>query len=146
MFYNKVSIPGVNHILAVAVLFGIVTIVLAPIIWETGSQISSRTVTISDVVDRSRERAGQIILPTHIQQQQQDGTASIYVSNIGIEDVLIHTVLIDGIESDFVLYDQDQSPTDTLPANHLGILEVTGTGDKVQIITTIGKFFEYDLT
>ena len=63
---------------------------------------------------------------------------------IGVEDIRIRTVLVDGYESPYVLNDQDGDKADVLAAGGLGSLGITGTGDRVQVITTAGKLFEFD--
>ncbi len=131
----------VNQIIAAVMLFGIVTAVFAPIIAESGLQIFSKSVSISDAMESSRDRTGQIMVATNT--QQQDDTVSVYLSNIGIADIRIHTVLVDGLESSFVLKNQDDVPTDVFHIDELAILEIQGTGDAVQVITDSGKLFEF---
>lgn len=133
-----------NQIIAAVVLFGVVTVVFAPLIVESGSQIFSRSVSISDVMDSSRKQTGQLVVATHIQYGQNGIT--IFLSNVGIEDVKIHTVLVDGIDSTFVLKNQDLMPVDMLAIKDLGILEIDGSGSNVQIITNAGKLFEFSMT
>ena len=143
-FIPQAPIDSVNQILAAVVLFGVVTAILAPLIAETGSQISGAGTTIADVVDSSRQRTGQVMVSTHIQSGNND--TSIYVSSIGTEDIEIHAILIDGIEVSFVLYNQNSDPIKILEADSLGVLGINGTGSKVQVITTAGKIFEYSIT
>ena len=129
-----------NQIIAAIMLFGIITIVFAPIIIESGSQIFSKSTSISDSMESSRLQAGQLIVVTHI---QQDENTVIYLSNIGTEDVRIHAVLIDGIETLFSLSNQNSMPIDVFSTGELGILNIVGTGDAVQIVTNSGKLFEF---
>ena len=130
-----------NQIIAVIMLFGIITIVFAPIIIESGSQIFSKSVSISDSMESSRLQAGQTMVATKI--QHNENTVTVYLSNIGAEDVRIHTVLIDGVDTSFLFHDQDLMLIDIFPAGSLGILEVEGTGYAVQIVTNSGKLFEF---
>ena len=133
----------VNQIIAAVMLFGIVTVVLAPLIAESGSQIFSKSVSISDTMESSRTRTGQVMVTTGT--QQYDSTVTVFVSNIGIEDIRIHAVLIDGIESPHVLEDQNSQTIDILESGNLGMIRINGVGDRVQIITDTGKLFEFFL-
>lgn len=132
-----------NQIIAALALFGIVTVVFAPLIAETGSQIFSRNTSIFDNLNTARQQTGQMLVATHL--QQYNGTASVYISNIGVEDTTVHAVLLDGTELPFILYDQDSAQIDTLHARELGILQVNGTGSKIQIVATTGKLFEFGM-
>ncbi len=87
----------------------------------------STTTSISDLMDSSKQRTGQIVVATNI--QQQDDTITVFVSNIGVEAVEIRAVLVDGARSHYVLKDQDSVPVQVLQAGELGMLEVAGAGD-----------------
>ncbi len=131
-----------NEIIAAVMLFGVITAVFVPLIADSGSQIFSRSSTIRDSMEDARMQSGQSAVATHA--QQVNGTITIFVSNIGVEDIRIRTVLVDGYESSYTLNDQDGDKTDVLAAGGLGSLDVAGTGGKVQIITTAGKLFDFD--
>jgi len=131
----------VNQIIAVVAIFGVVTAVFVPLIAETGSQMLSRTSSISDSMDISRQKAGQNLVATHI--EQRNGKTNIYVSNIGIEEIRIYAVLVDGIESEFLIKDQNSAGTDTLDSGHIGTISIIGTGDRVHVITTVNRLFEF---
>ncbi len=131
-----------NEIIAAVMLFGVVTAVFVPLIADSGSQIFSRSTTIRDSMEDARVQSGQSAVATHA--QQVNGTITVFVSNIGVEDIRIRTVLVDGYESPYVLNDQDGDKADVLAAGGLGSLGITGTGDRVQVITTAGKLFEFD--
>ena len=133
-----------NEIIAAVMLFGVITAVFVPLIADSGSQIFSRSSTIRDSMEDSRIQSGQSAVATHA--QQHNGTITVFVSNIGVEDIHIRTVLVDGYESPYVLNDQDGDRTDVLAAGGLGSLGITGTGDRVQAITTAGKLFEFDVS
>jgi len=130
-----------NQIIAVVAIFGIITAVFAPLIAETGSQIFSSTNSISDSMDISRQKAGQNLVATHI--EQRNGTTNIYVSNIGIEEIRIHVVLVDGIKSGFLIKDQNSTGIDVLDSGHVGTISIMGTGDRVHVITTVNRLFEF---
>ena len=91
-------------------------------------------------MESSRLQAGQLIVATHI---QQDENITIYLSNIGTEDARIHAVLVDGTETLFTFDSQDSVPNDVFSAGKLGVLEIVGTGETVQIVTESGKLFEF---
>ena len=133
----------VNQIIAAIMLFGVVTAVFAPLIAESGSQMLSRSSSIRESMERSNTQAGQVLAATHT--QQLNGTATIFVSNIGVEDVSIRTVLVDGVEAQYVLRDQDMARTDILTAGELGVLEVAGSGDRAQVITVAGKLVDFTI-
>ena len=138
-----------NQIIAVVMLFGITTAILAPIIAESGSQIFSKSVSIADTMDDSRYRAGQILVATGI-QSQNDSDVILYLSNIGVHDIRIHVVLVDGIDVSYTLQNQDgqQQASNTIPSDSLAVLQVhkeTGR-DTIQIITDTGKLFEFDIS
>ena len=137
---DAVIVP-VNQIIAAVMLFGVVTAVFAPLIAESGSQMFARSSSIRDSMERSNTQAGQVLVATHA--QQRGGTISIFVSNIGIVDVSVRTVLVDGADAPFALKDQDLAKTDMLAAGELGVLEVAGSGDMVQVITGVGKLIEF---
>ncbi len=131
-----------NEIIAAVMLFGVVTAVFVPLIADSGSQIFSRSTTIRDSMEDARVQSGQSAVATHA--QQVNGTITVFVSNIGTEDIYIRTVLVDGYESPYVLNDQDGDEAGVLAAGGLGSLGITGTGNRVQVITTAGKLFEFD--
>ena len=131
-----------NEIIAAVMLFGVVTAVFVPLIADSGSQIFSRSTTIRDSMEDARVQSGQSAVATHA--QQVNGTITVFVSNIGTEDIRIRTVLVDGYESPYVLNDQDGDEADVLAAGGLGSLGITGAGDRVQVITTAGRLFEFD--
>ena len=131
-----------NEIIAAVMLFGVVTAVFVPLIADSGSQIFSRSTTIRDSMEDARVQSGQSAVATHA--QQVNGTITVFVSNIGTEDIRIRTVLVDGYESPYVLNDQDGDEAGVLAAGGLGSLGITGTGNRVQVITTAGKLFEFD--
>ena len=130
-----------NEVIAAVVLFGVVTAVFAPLIAESGRHMFSTTTSISDLMESSKHRTGQIVVATNI--QQQDDTITVFVSNIGVEAVEIKTVLVDGARSHYVLKNQDSVPVQILQAGELGMLEVAGAGDAIQIILRSGKFLEF---
>ncbi len=130
-----------NQIIAAIMLFGVITVVFAPLIADTGSQMFSKSVSISDTMDASRKRTGEMIVMTGT--QQHNGTTAVFFSNIGVEDVRIHAVLIEGTESSYSLLDQDLAPMEIFPAGELGALEIDRDGDTIQIVTTSGKLFEF---
>ena len=130
-----------NQVIAAVMLFGIITVVFGPLIAESGSQIFSRTVSISDAMESSKLQTGQIMVMT--KAQQKNGVVTVFVSNIGIEDIKIHTVLADGLDSSYVIKDQDEALTDIILAGDLAMLEITGSGRTIHVITASGKLFEF---
>ena len=133
----------VNQIIAAVMLFGVITAVFAPLIAESGSQMFARSSSIKESMERSNIQAGQVLAVTHM--QQHNGTISIFVSNIGVEDVGIDTVLVDGIEAGYFFRNQDLTEIDILETGELGVLEVTGIGDRVQVITDAGKLVDFSV-
>ena len=130
-----------NQIIAAVMLFGVVTAVIGPLIVESSSQIFSNSISISDISKSSRQQVGEILVATNTHQKNH--SIKIYLSNIGISDIVIQTVLVDGIESEYTFVDQDSIISKNIPANELGVLEINGAGSAVQIITSTGKFFEF---
>ena len=130
-----------NQIIAAVMLFGVVTAVFAPLIAESGSQMFARSSSIKDSMERSNTQAGQVMVATHA--QQRGGTITVFVSNIGMEDIGIRTVLVDGVGATHSLKNQDLAIIDVLAAGQLGVLAVTGSGDRIQVITDAGKLVEF---
>ena len=130
-----------NQVIAAVMLFGIIAVVFGPLIAESGSQIFTRSASISDAMESSRLQTGQVMVAT--KAQQQNGIVTVFVSNIGIEDVRIHAILVDGLESPYTARDQDGAATDIIRAGELGVLEITGSGRTVHVVATSGKLFEF---
>ena len=133
-----------NQIMAAAILFGLATVVIAPLVASSGSQIFSNSASILDVLDGSRRQAGQVVVATHV-QVSGNGTA-IYLSNIGTEGLGIHAVLVDGGKVPYVLEGQEGGARDVLEAGGLGVLRMGVTGGEVQVVSTLGKFFGFTIT
>ena len=132
-----------NQVVAAVILFGVVTAVFTPLIAETGSQMFSRTASVSDSMESARQQVGQVLVATHAYQGNGTSLITVSVSNIGISDIAVREVLVDGTASRFVLRDQDGAPTDSLAAGDLGVIEVSGSGDRVQVVTSAGKLFDF---
>ena len=80
-----------------------------------------------------------------ISMDQESGVLSLDLMNIGIYEISIGIVLIDGVESPYTLTDQTLNPIIKIPLNQITLLDVTGTGGTVQIISESGKLFEFAL-
>ena len=132
-----------NQVVAAVILFGVVTAVFTPLIAETGSQMFSRTASVSDSMESARRQVGQVLVATHAYQGNGTSLITVSVSNIGVSDIAVREVLVDGTASRFVLKDQDGAPADSLEAGSLGVIEVTGAGDRVQVVTSAGKLFDF---
>ena len=132
-----------NQVVAAVILFGVVTAVFTPLIAETGSQMFSRTDSVSDSMESARRQVGQVLVATHAYQGNGTSLITVSVSNIGVSDISVREVLVDGTASRFVLKDQDGAPADLLEAGSLGVIEVTGAGDRVQVVTSTGKLFDF---
>ena len=132
-----------NQVVAAVILFGVVTTVFTPLIAETGSQMFSRTASVSDSMESARKQVGQVLVATHAYQGNGTSLITVSVSNIGVSDIAVREVLVDGTASRFVLRDQDGAPADSLAAGSLGVIEVTGAGDRVQVVTSAGKLFDF---
>jgi len=135
----------VNQIVAAVAIFGIVTAVFAPLIGQTGMQIFSSSVSISDTMESSMRKTGQVLVATHIQRDGGGETVTVYVSNIGTNGVGLRAALVDGTESALRIYDQDMQATDMLAPGQLGMVQITGSGDTVHLVTDAGKLFGFDI-
>ena len=137
-----------NQIIAAAILFGIITVVFAPIIVESASRMFSSSQSVSDMMENTREQTGQLLVLTHV-SHDIDGTYHLSLSNIGIEDIRIRTVLTDGTPSEFYVYDQDLIIIQVMPAQSLAVLTIQSPSvriDNIHIITDTGKIFEFHVS
>lgn len=123
-------------------IFGVITAVFVPLIAESGSQIFSKTSSVKESIEAANMQSGQILTATH--SCNYNGL-HVFVSNIGIVDITIRHVLIDGHGADYTLQDQDMNIVGMLRSGELGILNVTGNGERVQIVTNSGKVFDFHI-
>ena len=129
-----------NQVLAAAALFGVATAVLAPLAAESGRQIGSSSQNISDMMESSRQRSGEVLVQTWV--YSANDTTTLYISSIGHREVRVSDVMVNGTFAPYELLGQDGSETDSLKPGSLGVLSANGTGT-VQVISESGKLFEF---
>lgn len=128
-----------NQVLAAAALFGAATLVLAPLVAESGRQIGSRSQSVSEMMEDSRLRSGQVLVSTW--SHSSGGSTTVYISSIGQQAVAVSGAMVDGAPVPYRLSGQDSAETDSLEPGSLGVLSVNGTG-RVQLVSESGKLFE----
>ncbi|QLH07093.1 hypothetical protein [Nitrosopumilus ureiphilus] len=132
-----------NQIIAALLLFGLVTAVIVPIIIGSWEEITSNSVSIAEFMEIQQTQNGQIL---HlISMKQEPGSLSLDLMNVGIYEIGVDVVLIDGIAASYTLTDQSLNPIDVISLNKIVLLDVTGSGSTVQIISESGKLFEFVL-
>lgn len=129
-----------NQILAAAALFGAATLLLAPLAAESGRQIGSRSQSISEMMEDSRERAGQALVRTWA--HSANGNTTVHISSIGERAVSISAVMAGGAAAPFKLYGPDRSELGSVEPGALAVLEVNGTG-RVRAVSQSGKLFDF---
>jgi len=133
----------VNQIIATLLLFLLVTAVFVPVIISSWDEITSNSISIAEFMDIQQTQNGQIL--NQISIEQKPGILSLYLMNIGIYEITVDVILLDGIVSPYTLTDQDLNPMTVIPLNQIILLDITGTGNTIQIISESGKLFEFVL-
>lgn len=126
--------------MAAAALFGVATLVLAPLVAESGRQIGSSSQNISDMIKESHNRSGEVLVQTWI--HVANGTTTLYLSSIGQQEVRVSDVMINGTTTSYKILNQDSAEITSLEPGSLGVLLANGTGT-VQVISGNGKLFEF---
>ena len=126
--------------MAAAALFGVAALVLGPLVAESGRQIGSHSQGVSEMMEDSRNRAGELLVQTWV--YSANGTTTVYLSSIGERDVAVSGVVLDGAAVPYALSDQAGAPASYIESGGLGTLAVNGTG-AVRVISESGKMFEF---
>ncbi len=132
-----------GQVMGFIVVFSLSLAVLLPVMIYSQDKIIGTTQSVADIAAQSNLRISQNIVPTLI---YSDGaTVQIYISNTGLTDVTILAVMIDGITATYTFEDQQRNSITTIAPKQLAILDVTGVGTTVQIVSQSGKLFEIQL-
>ena len=132
-----------GQVMGFIVVFSLSLAVLLPVMIYSQDKIIGTTQSVADIAAQSNLRTSQNIVPTLI---YSDGvTVQIYISNTGLTDVTILAVMIDGITATYTFEDQQRNSITTIAPKQLAILDVTGVGTTVQIVSQSGKLFEIQL-
>lgn len=129
-----------NQVTAAAALFGVAALVLGPLVAESGRQIGSHSQGVSEMMEDSRRRAGELLVQTWV--YSANGTTTVYLSSIGERDVGVSAVTVNGTSAGYTLSDQAGAPASYIESGGLGTLAVNGTG-AVRVISESGKLFEF---
>lgn len=117
--------------------------VLLPVILFSQDKIIGNTQSVAEIAEQSNMRASQNIASTLI--QTDSSSTQIHISNIGLVDVTVIAVLIDGISQQYTLQDQQHNIIDVISPKQLAVLDIQGMGDVAQIISESGKLFEINI-
>ena len=126
--------------MAAAALFGAAALVLGPLVAESGRQIGLHSQGVSEMMEDSRNRAGELLVQTWA--HSANGTTTVYLSSVGERDVAVSGVVLDGAAVPYRLLDQAGAPAHSVKSGGLGTLAVNGTGT-VGVISGSGKLFEF---
>jgi len=130
-----------NQIIGALLLFGIITAVMVPIISGSWSDITSNSISVADFMEIQQTQNGQIL--TLISIEDETGYLELNMMSTGVYEITVDVVLMDGVPAPYTLTDQDLVAITTIPLNEIVLLEVTGIGSTVQIISESGKLFEF---
>lgn len=133
-----------NQIIATLLLFLLVTAVIVPVIAGSWEEITSNSISVAEFMEIQQTQNGQIL--NLISIEQDPGVLSVDMINIGIYEINVDVILLDGVVTTaYTLTDQDLNPITTIPLSEIVLLDITGTGSTVQIISESGKLFEFEL-
>jgi len=133
-----------GQIIGYMVVLSLSLVILLPITITFQDKIIGTTKSVADITEQANLRAIQNINPTLV---QSDGsTTQIYVSNVGLADVTVIAVLLDGDTVTYTFEDQLGNPITTIIPKQLAVIDITGTGNLVQVISQSGKLFEIDVS
>ena len=132
-----------GQIIGFVVVFSMSLAALLPIAIYSQDKIIGTTQSVADITAQSNLRASQNLVPTLI---YSDGaTVQIHISNVGLTDVTVLAVLIDGVPTSYTFEDQQRNSITTIAPKQLAILDIAGVGSTAQIISQSGKLFEIQL-
>lgn len=133
-----------NQIIATLLLFLLVTAVIVPVIAGSWEEITSNSVSVAEFMEIQQTQNGQIL--TLLSMEQEPGVLSVDLMNIGIYEITVDLILLDGVATtSYTLTDQSLNPITAIPLSEIILLDITGTGNTVQIISESGKLFEFVL-
>lgn len=132
-----------NQIIATLLLFLLVTAVIIPVISGSWEEITSNSVSVAEFMEIQQTQNGQIL--TLLSMEQEPGVLSVDLINTGIYEINVDVILLDGVATSYTLTDQSLNPITAIPLNEIILLDITGTGNTVQIISESGKLFEFVL-
>lgn len=133
-----------NQIIVTLLLFLLVTAVIVPVIAGSWEEITSNSISVAEFMEIQQTQNGQIL--NLISIEQDPGVLSVDMINIGIYEINVDVILLDGVVTTaYTLTDQDLNPITTIPLSEIVLLDITGTGSTVQIISESGKLFEFEL-
>jgi len=114
-----------GQIIGYVVVLSLSLAVLLPIILYSQDKIIGTTQSLADITQQANLRASQNISHTYI---LADNTTEIHLSNVGLVDVTVFAVLIDGIEKPYTLENQQGNSTSIISPKQLAVLSIDGTG------------------
>lgn len=132
-----------GQIMGYVVVLSLSLAVLLPVILFSQDKIIGNTQSVAEIAEQSNMRASQNLASTLI--QTDSSSTQIHISNIGLVDVTVIAVLIDGISQQYTLQDQQHNTIDVIPPKQLAVLDIQGMGDVAQIISESGNLFEINI-
>ena len=100
-----------GQIIGYVLVLSISLAVLLPIIIYSQEKIVGTTTSVIDITEQANLRASQNIIPTLI---QVNTNTQIHISNIGLVDVVVFAVLIDGVSTPYTITDQQDNIINTI--------------------------------
>ncbi|MEM4391326.1 MAG: hypothetical protein QXG67_00875 [Candidatus Nitrosotenuis sp.] len=136
---------GVSEAVAAVLLLVVIATASFFALSNSTKNIEDNSVSVSDALERKGEQALELV--SVISRDVSPNKTTLELLNYGTRNIRIADVLVDGKAAQFLVigYDGSEVASKTLEPSRMTLLQVSGSGQEVQLLTSSGNLIRISL-